>query len=201
MPRETREGWPLLTVEIEVNGDSKSTITIIGVLPWLVRWPCRVRTRDFCSALAALVGTVQNIFPPSYSISIPLSPLFSNLGRQPCWFAFLLVCVPVYMPMSLSSACLSLGEPFRESSFHLLKCVEDPFCIVNLPLCESEDKGQLFHRWDGLLIRLPKPKARGPVLIGISSSWRKTKFYSWYQSFLYTLDWRGNGTGSLFWPH
>ncbi len=24
-PRETREGWPLLTVETEVNGDSKST--------------------------------------------------------------------------------------------------------------------------------------------------------------------------------
>ncbi len=23
--RETREGWPLLTVETEVNGDSKST--------------------------------------------------------------------------------------------------------------------------------------------------------------------------------
>jgi hypothetical protein len=25
LPRETREGWPLLTVETEVNGDSKST--------------------------------------------------------------------------------------------------------------------------------------------------------------------------------
>jgi hypothetical protein len=62
MSRETREGWPLLTGETEVNGDSKSTITIIGVLPWLVRWPCRVRTRDFCVALAALVGPVQNIF-------------------------------------------------------------------------------------------------------------------------------------------
>jgi hypothetical protein len=24
-PRETREGWPLLTVETEMNGDSKST--------------------------------------------------------------------------------------------------------------------------------------------------------------------------------
>ncbi len=24
-PRETREGWPLLTVEAEVNGDSRST--------------------------------------------------------------------------------------------------------------------------------------------------------------------------------
>jgi hypothetical protein len=33
-----------------------------GVLSWLVRWACRTGTRDFCSALAALVGPVQNIF-------------------------------------------------------------------------------------------------------------------------------------------
>jgi hypothetical protein len=49
---ETREGWPLLTVETEVNGDSKST-NEKGVPPWLVR--C-AGTIDFCSALAALVG-------------------------------------------------------------------------------------------------------------------------------------------------
>jgi hypothetical protein len=33
-----------------------------GVLPWSVRWVLHVGTRDFCSALAALVGPVQNIF-------------------------------------------------------------------------------------------------------------------------------------------
>jgi hypothetical protein len=33
-----------------------------GLLPWLVCWACRAGTRDFCSALAALLGTVQNIF-------------------------------------------------------------------------------------------------------------------------------------------
>jgi hypothetical protein len=32
---ETREGWPLLTVETETNGDLQSTNE--GVLPWLVR--------------------------------------------------------------------------------------------------------------------------------------------------------------------
>ncbi len=32
-----------------------------GVLSWLVRWACRAGTRDFCHALAALVGKVQNI--------------------------------------------------------------------------------------------------------------------------------------------
>jgi hypothetical protein len=52
VPRETREGWPLLTVETEANGDS----------PWLVCWACHAGTRDFCSALAALVGPIQNIF-------------------------------------------------------------------------------------------------------------------------------------------
>jgi hypothetical protein len=32
------------------------------VLSWLVRWAYRAGTRGFCSALAALVGPVQNIF-------------------------------------------------------------------------------------------------------------------------------------------
>ncbi len=53
--RQERGGWPLLTVETE-NGDSKSTND------WLVRLACRAGTRTFCSALAALVGAVQNIF-------------------------------------------------------------------------------------------------------------------------------------------
>jgi hypothetical protein len=61
--RETREGWPLLTVETEVNEESR---TLRGqmkeVLSWLLPWACRADTRDFCSVLAALVGPVQNIF-------------------------------------------------------------------------------------------------------------------------------------------
>ncbi len=43
--RETIEGWPLLTVETEVNGDSR--VRTKGILPWLVRWTCRASTRDF----------------------------------------------------------------------------------------------------------------------------------------------------------
>jgi hypothetical protein len=57
--RETREWWPLLTVENEVNVDSKSALK--GALPWLVYWACRAGTIDFCSALAALGGQVQNL--------------------------------------------------------------------------------------------------------------------------------------------
>jgi hypothetical protein len=34
--RETREGWPLLTVETDVNGDSKSTNEKRSILGWFV---------------------------------------------------------------------------------------------------------------------------------------------------------------------
>jgi hypothetical protein len=85
--RETREGWPLLTVETEVNGDSKSTT-------WLVCWAGSAGARYFCSALAALFGLVQNFFFLTVPyISIPFSPTPSKLDRQPCWVACLLVCV------------------------------------------------------------------------------------------------------------
>jgi hypothetical protein len=38
------------------------SVQMKGVLSWLVRWACRAGTRDFCSALAALFGPVQNVF-------------------------------------------------------------------------------------------------------------------------------------------
>ncbi len=57
---ETREGWPLLTVEIEMIGDIKRTSErgpfLVGSLA------CRAGIRDFSSALAVLVGPVQNNF-------------------------------------------------------------------------------------------------------------------------------------------
>ncbi len=85
MSNQTREGWwPLRTVEAEANGDSKRTNekgpSLVGSLHGL-----SCRTRDFCSALAALVGPVQNI-------------LFSSpytMNRQSCGVACLLVCVSV----------------------------------------------------------------------------------------------------------
>ncbi len=60
-----------------------------GVLrAWLVRWAWAAGTRDFCPALAALVGPVQNIL-------FLTRHYFSSfvLDRQSCWVAFLLVCV------------------------------------------------------------------------------------------------------------
>ncbi len=35
----------------------------------MVRWACRAGTRDFCPALAALVGPVQNMFFPLRAIA------------------------------------------------------------------------------------------------------------------------------------
>ncbi len=54
---------------------------------------CHAGNRDFCPALAALVGPVQNFFLTVHTISIHLSPLPSKLGRHSCWVASLLVCV------------------------------------------------------------------------------------------------------------
>ncbi len=88
-PRETREGWPLLNVK---TGESKSTNEMGPSLVGLV-----VPVQEiFCSALAALVGPVQNIFflhrtlfhffCPHRTVSWARQP-----GRQPCWVACLLV--------------------------------------------------------------------------------------------------------------
>jgi hypothetical protein len=58
---ERPEGWPLLTVEIEVMGTQR--VQMKGVpLCMVVRWARRAGTRDFYPALAALVSPVQNIF-------------------------------------------------------------------------------------------------------------------------------------------
>jgi hypothetical protein len=57
--RDTRERWPLPTVETEVNGDSKSTYE--RGPSWSVCWAHSADTRDFF-ALAAQVGLVQNMF-------------------------------------------------------------------------------------------------------------------------------------------
>ncbi len=40
----------------------------------LVRWACRAGTRDFCPALAALVGPVKNIFFPHRTLFPFLCP-------------------------------------------------------------------------------------------------------------------------------
>ncbi len=87
--RETREGWPLLTVETEVRGDSKEHKSFLG---WFVRLIVLVQNIFFLPWL--LYSAQYKIFFSSpYTISVPLSPSPSKLGRQSCWVARLLVCV------------------------------------------------------------------------------------------------------------
>ncbi len=78
--RNTRQGWPLLTVETEANGDSGSTYE---------RGPSLVGSMGS----SALVGPEQIIFVSPYTISIHLTPSPSKLGRQSCRVAGLLICV------------------------------------------------------------------------------------------------------------
>ena len=55
------------------------------VLPWLIRWACRAGTRDFCSALAAQVGPVQNII----FLAIYYFDPFVPIAQQPVQAAVL----------------------------------------------------------------------------------------------------------------
>ncbi len=57
--RETREGWPLLTVETEANRDSKSTNERGPSL--VVRLSLHASTKGFSPSVAALFSPIQNI--------------------------------------------------------------------------------------------------------------------------------------------
>jgi hypothetical protein len=70
----------MLTVETEVNGDSKRTNEIVFLL--LDRWACRAGTRDLCTAfLAALVCPVQNIFLLFPRRSLSFVPIAQQAGQ------------------------------------------------------------------------------------------------------------------------
>jgi hypothetical protein len=90
--REAREGWPLPTVETEVNGDSKST-NERGPSYRLVRCTCRAGKRDYCVPWLLWSAQYKMFFSSPYTILILLSSSLSRLGRQSCWVACLLVCI------------------------------------------------------------------------------------------------------------
>ncbi len=78
--RETREGWPLLTVETEVNGSSKRT-NENGVLSWLVRWACRAGTRDFLFCLGCSIRPSTKYFFPHRTLLPFLCPIGQQAGQ------------------------------------------------------------------------------------------------------------------------
>ncbi len=63
--RETRKGWPLLTVETETNGDSKSTNERSPSLIGSLGSSCQYERFFFCSVLAALVAQYKIYFYPT----------------------------------------------------------------------------------------------------------------------------------------
>ncbi len=115
VPRETRERWPLLTVETEVNGDSKSTNercpSLVG------HCPCFSVTRDFFSALAALVVSVQNIVFLTVHYFNSFVPIAQQSGQ-----AVVLGCLSL-------SICLWLCLP---EGFH--QCIKQQFFCCRNPL-------------------------------------------------------------------
>ncbi len=90
-----------MTDETEVNGDSKSTNDRGPSLVGSLGLSCR-RYKRFCSALAALVGPVQNIFSSPCAISMTLS-------HRPASWAGSRVGSPV-------SQCVSLSMPQNANS-------------------------------------------------------------------------------------
>jgi hypothetical protein len=76
--QRARKGWPPLTAEDGVNGDSKST-NEKGSFPWLFHWACRAGTRGFCFALAALIGQ----FKISHSVQFQFQLIFCTLFQCP----------------------------------------------------------------------------------------------------------------------
>jgi hypothetical protein len=52
-----------------------------GVLSCRVCWACHAGTRDFCPALAALVGPVQKYFFPHHTIFQFIYPIAQQAGQ------------------------------------------------------------------------------------------------------------------------
>ncbi len=79
-----------------MTGDSKRTYDRGPFLVGGGGGGIRAGTGDFCSALAALVGPVQNVCFLTIHYFNAFVPLPSKLGRKPYWVACLLVCVSGY---------------------------------------------------------------------------------------------------------
>ncbi len=85
LSRELVRGGPCWLLKMRWLGNQKEYKWKGYFLGCMVYWACCAGTR--------LVGPVQNIFSSPYTISMPLTPSPSELGRQPCLVAFLLICV------------------------------------------------------------------------------------------------------------
>ncbi len=97
MPRDTREGWPMLNVETEANemGTQEVHKGVRWFLPWLVRWAVVPVQEIFCPAQTALFGLVQNIIFLAVHFFTSFVPI-AQQARQSCRVAYLLICFSGY---------------------------------------------------------------------------------------------------------
>ncbi len=92
--KETREGWPLLTVETKVNGDTKRTNKRCHFLGWFVVLVVPVQEILFCLGCSSRPSTKFQ-----FQFLCPYSAQQAG-DRQPCWVACLLVCVSLAPTLS-----------------------------------------------------------------------------------------------------
>jgi hypothetical protein len=86
------------------------------VHPWLVRRACRAGTKDFCPALAALVGPVQNFVFPHPTL-LHFIPIAQQVGQ-----AVVLRCL--FLNKSLWSSLLNRG--WKRGVFNVYWTTEGP---------------------------------------------------------------------------
>ncbi len=112
--RDTREGWPLLTVETEARWGLKVYKWKGSFCGWFVELVVLVQ-EDICSALAALVSPVQNIFFLTvHYVQFVCPPSPSKLGWQSCRVACYLVYVSgeaLDLPVLASSCMVEVWWP------------------------------------------------------------------------------------------
>ncbi len=144
-PERPERGGPLLTVKSDANGDLWRT-TEKG--PSLVGWlGSSCGTWDFCPALVTLVSPVQKFFPHRTPFHF-VSPLPSNLGRQPCRAACLLICASGFSGGGFTLKETSKGPyeimfsdgkiiPTRWHEFPPLWHQRSCTICIHTPLCEK----------------------------------------------------------------
>ncbi len=97
LSRETREGWPLVTVELdtEANGDSWSIYERVpSLVGSLGTWSHRAGTIGFGPALAALVSSGQNIVfltARFFTLLVPIPQQSGQAVVQSCWVTCLCI--------------------------------------------------------------------------------------------------------------
>jgi hypothetical protein len=128
-PRETREGWPLLTVETEVDENSKGTNERGTFMVGSLGLSCRYK--KFLLRLGCTSRPSTKYFFPHYTHFNSFVPLVQQAGMQPCWVA----CNSVYIS-DLANIIGCTSRPSTKYFFPHYTCADQP-CIFSWPMVIS----------------------------------------------------------------